>query len=89
MLSGSLAMSLYNSANTPINRWILHCVPQKIFRLLVAKSLVQQTLRPTDGCSINRVTEPMLLGSRVKAWGFMSRSLVMACMHVLDISSVA
>ena len=89
MLSGSLAMSLYNSADTPINRWILRCVPQKIFRLLVAKSLVPRTLHPTDGHSVNRVTEPMLLGSQVKAWGFMSRSLVVACMHVLDISSVA
>ena len=89
MLLGSLAVSLYNPTDTLIDHRILCCVPRKVFRLLVAKSLVPRTLRPIDGHSVKRATEPMLLGSRVKAWGFMSRSLVMACMHMLDISSVA
>ena len=84
----TLAASLYNLVDTPIDRRIHCCVPRKVFRLLVAKSLVPRTLRPIDGHS-NRAIEPILLGSRVKAWGFMSRSLVMACMHMLDISSVA
>ena len=88
MLSGSLAVSLYNSADTLIDRQILRYVPRTVFRLLVAKSQVLWTLRPTNGYSINQATEPMLLGSQIKAWGFMSRSLVVAYMHVLDISSV-
>jgi hypothetical protein len=89
VLSGSLAVSLYNLADTLIDHWILHCVPRKVFMLWEAKSLVQWTLRPTDGHSVNRATKPMLLGSRVQARGFMSRSLVVACMHILDISSIA
>ena len=88
MLLGSLAVSLYNPTDILIDHRILHRVPRKVYRLLVAKSLVPRTLRPIDGHS-NRAIEPILLGSRVKAWGFMSRSLVVACMHALNISSVA
>ena len=88
MLLSTLAVSLYNLVDTPIDHRILRCVPVKVFRLLVAKSHVRRTLRPTDGHYVNRAIEPMLLGSWVKSWGFMSKSLVVAYMHVLDISSV-
>jgi hypothetical protein len=60
----------------------------KRLRLLVARLQVWCTLRPTDGHSVNRATEPMLLGSWVKASGFMPISWVMAFMHVQGIPMV-
>jgi hypothetical protein len=60
----------------------------KRLRLLVTRLQVWQTLRPTDGHSVNWAIEPMLLGSRVKAWGFMPISWVKAFMHVQGISMV-
>jgi hypothetical protein len=45
-------------------------------------------LRPTNGHSVNRAIEPMLLGSWVKAWGFMPISWVMAFTHVQGIPVV-
>ena len=60
----------------------------KRLRLLVTKLKVWRTLRTTDGHSINRATEPMLLGSWVKALGSMPIPWVKAFMHVQGISRV-
>ena len=57
----------------------------KRLRLLVTKLKVWRTLRTTDGHSINRATEPMLLGSWVKVLGFMPRSWVEAFIQVQEI----
>jgi hypothetical protein len=60
----------------------------KRLRLLATRLQVWRTLRPIDGHSINRVIEPMLLGSWVHTWGFMPLSWVTTFMHVQGISMV-
>ena len=60
----------------------------KRLRLLATRLEVWWTLHPIDGHSVNRATEPMLLGSWVRTWGFMPISWVTSFMHVQGISMV-